>query len=196
MSLEQAMQRRGERIKNIAAECAPVWERAKRITLEIGCGKGHYLSAYAAAFPSETCVGIDLISERVRDSRRRAKNRNAQNAFFFKAEALEFLEALPAGVTLEKIFIFFPDPWPKDRHHKRRLMQAGFLDFLARFCDSSTRLYFRTDHAEYFEWTSRAVGENPNWEILPDNALPFEEVSQFQRILPVFSTLSARPLRA
>ena len=168
-----------------------MFAKSKSITLEIGCGKGHYLSAYAAAFPQETCVGIDLISERVRDSQRRAKNRNVENAFFFKAEAFEFLEALPRDVGLEKIFIFFPDPWPKERHHKRRLMEGEYLDYIRQFAHAGSRLYFRTDHTEYFEWTTEVFKANTNWEILPDNSLLLEEVSQFQRILPEFSTLVA-----
>ena len=191
MSLEEALQRRASRIKAIAKECESVFEKSKSITLEIGCGKGHYLSAYATAFPQETCVGIDLISERVRDSQRRAKNKNAENAFFFKAEAFEFLEALPRDVVLEKIFIFFPDPWPKERHHKRRLMQGEFLDYIRQFAHAGTRLYFRTDHTEYFEWTTEVFKANTNWEILEDNTLLLEEVSQFQRILSEFSTLVA-----
>ncbi len=191
MSLEDAILRRSQRIENIKQECAYVFEKSKSITLEIGCGKGHYMSAYAAAFPEETCIGIDLISERVRDSQRRAKNKNALNAHFFKAEAFEFLEALPRDVILEKIFIFFPDPWPKERHHKRRLMQGEFLDYIRQFAHAGTRLYFRTDHTEYFEWTREVLQANTNWEILPDNTLLLEEVSQFQRILPEFNTLVA-----
>ncbi len=194
MSLEDAILRRNERIKNIAKECELVFEKSKTITLEIGCGKGHYLSAYAAAFPEETCVGIDLISERVRDSQRRAKNKDADNAYFFKAEALEFLEALPRSVVLEKIFIFFPDPWPKERHHKRRLMQGDFLDYIRQFAHAGSKLYFRTDHTEYFEWTKEVLNANSNWNILPDNSLLFEEVSQFQRILPEFNTLVAEAI--
>ncbi len=194
MSLEEALQRRDARIKAIAKECAPIFERSKGITLEIGCGKGHYMSAYAATFPNETCVGIDLISERVRDSQRRAKNKGAENAFFIKAEALEFLESLPKDVVLEKIFIFFPDPWPKERHHKRRLIQHEFLDYLRQFAHSGSRLYFRTDYTEYFEWTRAVLEENSNWEILEDNSLLLEEVSQFQRILPEFNTLVASAL--
>lgn len=196
MSLEEAIEQRNTRIENIRKLCAPIFEEAaeKKITLEIGCGKGHYLSAYAAANPHETCVGIDLISERVRDGERRAGNKNASNAHFVKAEASEFLDALPSDARLEKIFIFFPDPWPKKRHHRRRLMQGEFLDYLRGFCASGTKLYFRTDFAEYFEWTREVLNENSNWQIDADNTLPLEEVSQFQRILPEFSTLVANAI--
>ena len=189
--LEEALLRRAERIQSLRESCSQIFSLGRKITLEIGCGKGHYLSAYAQANPEELCVGIDLISERRRDSRRRAERREARNAHFFKAEAFEFLEAMPRDLKLEKIFIFFPDPWPKKRHHKRRLIQEKFLNDIRKFTSVGTKLYFRTDYAEYFEWALDAIKANPNWELLNDNTLPFEEVSQFQRILPNFSTLVA-----
>lgn len=192
MSLEDAIERRNERIAAIREATAPIFEKSKTITFEIGCGKGHYLSAYAAAFPEETCVGIDLINKRVEDGRRRARNKNASNAFFVKAEAMEFLEAMPRDARCGKIFIFFPDPWPKERHHKRRLIQHSFLDYIRQFCAVGCLMYFRTDYTEYFEWAKEIIASNDCWELLEDNQLPFEEVSQFQRILPDFSTLIAR----
>ena len=189
MSLEDALRRRAERVARLRETCADIFALSQNISLEIGCGKGHWLSAYAAANPDELCVGIDLISERVRDSQRRAKNKNASNAHFVKAEALEFLEAMPRDARLGKIFIFFPDPWPKERHHKRRLMQHEFLDYIRQFANAGTKLYFRTDYREYFDWTAEIINEN--WKITEETELPLEEVSQFQRILPEFSTLVA-----
>ena len=164
MSLEDALRRRAERVARLRETCADIFALSQNISLEIGCGKGHWLSAYAAANPDELCVGIDLISERVRDSQRRAKNKNASNAHFVKAEALEFLEAMPRDARLAKIFIFFPDPWPKERHHKRRLMQHEFLDYIRQFANAGTKLYFRTDYREYFDWTAEIINENSNWK--------------------------------
>lgn len=191
MSLEDALRRRAERVARLRESCADIFALSQNISLEIGCGKGHWLSAYAAANPDELCVGIDLISERVRDSQRRAKNKNASNAHFVKAEALEFLEAMPRDARIGKIFIFFPDPWPKERHHKRRLMQHEFLDYIRQFANVGAKLYFRTDYREYFDWTAEIINENSNWKITEETELPLEEVSQFQRILPEFSTLVA-----
>lgn len=159
------------------------------ITFEIGCGKGHFLSAYAENFKDELCVGVDLISSRIRDSRNKVARMGLQNAFFEKAEAGEYLDALGGGILCEKIFIMFPDPWPKKRHFKRRLIQTDFLNMLASHCASGARLYFRTDHDGYFQWARELIGNNENWRILPGEDLPFEAVSQFQRILPVFNTL-------
>ena len=170
---------------------ATVFGNSAPVHLEIGCGKGHYLSSYAAKFPGEVCVGIDLISKRIEDGRRRAKNKGAENAFFVKAEAMEFLEAMPLDVRLDKIFIFFPDPWPKEKHHKRRLIRGEFLDYIRQFCRVGCKMYFRTDYEEYFEWAKNEINQNTLWELTDETELPHEEVSQFQRILPVFSTLVA-----
>lgn len=190
MGIEVAIARRKERVGNIKAAWLESFGQnaPSSFDLEIGCGKGHFLSAYAAAFPLRTCVGIDLISERIRDSERRARMRSAANAHFFKAEASEFFEAVP-GALLDRVFILFPDPWPKKKHHRRRLMQKDFLDMLRAHCKSGSLMYFRTDHGEYFEWARALVEENPAWKIGEATDLPVDEVSQFQRILPKFSTL-------
>ena len=194
MSLEEAIQRRNERIAKLRVVCDEIFSRSQNISFEIGSGKGHWLSSYAATFPNEICVGIDIISERVKDAQRRARNKNADNAFFYKAEASEFLEAMPRDMRLDKIFIFFPDPWPKERHHKRRLMQQSFLDYIRQFAQGGTKLYFRTDHKEYFQWTVDVIKENSNWKLTEETELPHEEVSQFQRILPDFQTLVAKAI--
>lgn len=197
MSLEEAAAAKNARLQNLKLQHAEIFSEnpPAKISFEIGCGKGHWLCAYAGAFPEELCIGIDLISERIRDSIRRAKLHNVSaNTRFVKAEANEFLESMPEGVKLGKVFIFFPDPWPKKKHHRRRLMQEDFLNYLRSFCDAGTKLYFRTDHVEYFQWTQEVFAQNKNWQVLQDNTLPVEEVSQFQRILPEFSTLVAQAI--
>jgi tRNA G46 methylase TrmB len=68
------------------------------------------------------------------------------------------------------------------------------LDYIRQFAQSGTKLYFRTDHKEYFQWTVDVINENSNWELTKETELPLEEVSQFQRILPDFSTLVAKAI--
>lgn len=154
------------------------------LTLEIGCGHGHFLAAYAQAFPQEFCLGLDLISKRIERANRKRELAALNNLAFFKAEATELLLALPESCRLEKIFFLFPDPWPKTRHHKNRLIQSEMLDRLAERSRAGTRLHFRTDHAEYFEWTRERVDAHPLWTRLPDAPWPFEHETYFQRILP------------
>lgn len=195
LGLEEALKRRQARVERLKEQIETLGAQnfGGKITFEIGCGKGHYLSAYGASFKDELCVGIDLISSRVRDGERKNEKRGNTNVFFIKAECGEFLDALKEkNIKLAKVFIFFPDPWPKKRHHRRRLIQPEFLTYLKEFCADDVELYFRTDHVEYFEWSKEIFENHSDWILQADNALPFEEVSQFQRILPVFSTLHAR----
>ena len=93
-------------------------------------------------------------------------------AHLFWCQTIDFIdEAMPRDMRLDKIFIFFPDPWPKERHHKRRLMQQPFLDYIRQFAQSGTKLYFRTDYKEYFQWTVDVINENSNWELTEETEL-------------------------
>ncbi len=192
--LKLALERRSQRVANLAETISALNYKnfGNKITFEIGAGKGHYLSAYGAAFPNELCVGIDIISSRVRDGEKKNERRGNTNVHFIKAMCSEFLDAMPADLKFGKVMIFFPDPWPKKRHHKNRLIQPEFLSLLKKYCTAETILYFRTDHEEYFAWSKEIFENHPDWQILESSELPFEEVSQFQRILPVFQTLAAK----
>lgn len=160
------------------------------LTLEIGCGHGHYLAAYAAAHPEEFCVGIDLLEDRIDRATRKATRAKLPNLVFAQAEASLFLGALGesgAGlppVRLRRVFVLFSDPWPKRRHWKHRVLQPALLDTLAPLTAPGAALHFRTDHADYFDYARAVVAEHPAWCLAepddPAGAWPFEHVSVFE----------------
>ena len=154
------------------------------LTLEIGCGHGHWLTAYAEQNPEKCCIGIDLITKRVELSKRKKEKKDLSRVHFFKADAMEFLEGMRGKVKLARTILLFPDPWPKKRHHKRRLLNEGFLDLLATRTKEAGRMYFRTDHEEYFEWSVAAIASHAAWASLPEEPWPFEHETYFQNILP------------
>jgi tRNA (guanine-N7-)-methyltransferase len=159
--------------------------------LEIGCGHGHWLNAYSDINRDITCVGIDLISKRIQKSNNKKDSFGRNNLFFYKAEANEFLHFKPLNIKIRNIFILFPDPWPKKRHHKRRLIQNEFLDLLKlHVCDKSL-VYFRTDHLDYFKWTEEKFQNSENWKIIGDK-WPFEHETFFQNLLPNYKSLVAK----
>ena len=144
---------RKERIRLFGEECLstiPNGSLADGLTLEIGCGHGHWLTAYSESNPDEPCIGIDLITKRIEKSNRKRERLDLPYLFFFKTEAKEFLENLPDSLILKRTVLIFPDPWPKKRHHKRRLIQHSFLDLLALHSVPNAELCFRTDHEDYF----------------------------------------------
>jgi tRNA (guanine-N7-)-methyltransferase len=168
-----------ERRRALESWCSAHLAGQSRFVLEIGCGHGHFLTAYATAHPDEMCIGIDIESERIERAARKQRRAGLENLHFVRAEARLFLEVLPVGVGASSAYILFPDPWPKRRHHKHRLLTPSFLERLAaRSCDGA-RLYFRTDYAPYFADARRAAGAAPSWEVAA-GAWPFEAPTVFQ----------------
>lgn len=165
---------------------------SKTFVLEIGCGHGHFLNDYAAAHPMKICVGIDLISERIERANRKKKRAKLNNVHFLHASAEDFLATMPADVQFSDVFVLFPDPWPKRRHHKNRLMQPDFLADIAPRVGQGTRLYFRTDHSAYFAATTAVVHSHPAWEVTAD-AWAFECETVFQQRASSYHSLVARP---
>lgn len=163
------------------------------IDLEIGCGHGHWINEYAQKNKENICIGIDLISKRIKRANVKKQNAANTNLFFLKAEAYEFIKYKPEELVFSNIFVFFPDPWPKKKHHKRRLIQNSFLNLLKLHTHSQSRLFFRTDHQEYYEWTKLEIQISKFWE-LSNHDWPLEHQSYFQELLPNFSSLSANRL--
>ena len=133
-------------------------------TLEIGCGHGHFLVHHAQTYAERFCLGIDLISQRLAAAERKAQRAALENCHFLKARAEELLECLPVGFLWNEILIFYPDPWPKKRHHKHRLLQEAFLSQLAQCVVPNARIHFETDDTDYFEAVCACVAQHPCWE--------------------------------
>ena len=180
MGKDWADARRAANVSRLAETLATCLAGRTAITFELGSGHGHWLAAYAAAHPTEFCVGIDLITHRVARSVRKQTLGKLANLLFLKAEANEFLEALPPAIVLGKVFILYPDPWPKKKHHKNRFINAESLSLLARRATVGTRLHFRTDDADYFAWTQEFLSAHPYWQPVPDVAWPFEQKTFFE----------------
>ena len=191
MGKEWAEARRAANVARLGSTLATALAGRTGITFELGCGHGHWLAAYAAAHPDEFCVGIDLITHRVERSVRKQTLGKLDNVIFLKAEAVEFLEALPAAVVLKKIFILYPDPWPKKKHHKNRFIQASSLELLAKRAASGASLRFRTDDADYFEWTRALIEAHGAWKLKEGNPWPFEQTTFFEERMKAKRDLEA-----
>jgi tRNA (guanine-N7-)-methyltransferase len=158
---------------------------------EVGCGHGHFLTAYARTHPEDLCVGVDIVRDRIERAARKASRARLPQLHFLIAEAHDFLSMLPAGAEFSSVYVLFPDPWPKRRHHKNRLMQAAFLEKLAERAGERTRLYFRTDFAPYFAEVAAIVRAHSRWESI-DEPWPFEAETVFQARAATYFSLVAR----
>jgi tRNA (guanine-N7-)-methyltransferase len=175
----------------LAAVCADLFPRPTALVLELGCGHGHFLAAYAAAHPATPCLGVDLISLRITRAARKQSRLKLANLAFLKADCAEALAALPAHVVLADIFVLFPDPWPKHRHHERRLLHPPLLDALAARAQPGTRLALRTDHAGFFTWAHANLATHALWRVTPDAPWPFEHPTVFQERQGAYQSLVA-----
>lgn len=179
---------RQEELRQLHANCFP---KLKNGLLEIGCGHGHWLTAYAEQHPEQYCVGVDLLNRRITKSVSKASKREIENIRFIKAEAIEFIELIPDGTGIEKVIVLFPDPWPKKRHHRRRLIQHDFLELMGRKMKPGGQLYFRTDYAPYFDWSAEIIVEDPHWELDMAVDWPMELPTYFQDLMGAHQSLSA-----
>lgn len=180
-----------ERRAALRSELAALLPAGRPLVWEIGSGHGHFLVQYARSSPAKYCVGVDIIRDRLNRSGRKRDRAQLANCHFVQAEAREFLDALPLGVMLEETWVLFPDPWPKKRHHKNRILQAGFLEALAGRAGEGARLYFRTDHAEYFQAVASLVPALPTWRLDPAAAWPMEPETVFQTRARTYQSLVA-----
>lgn len=175
----------------LRAELGVLLPQPTAIVWEVGCGHGHFLARYATDFPAKNCFGVDLSSERIGRAQRKSGRARLPNCHFLRAEAREFLHALPAGIAFEEIWVLFPDPWPKKRHHKNRVLQPDFFEAIASRAERGARLYFRTDHAEYFHEVAAFLPALDTWRLDPTAGWPLEPETVFQARADLYHSLVA-----
>ncbi|MGD0465036.1 MAG: tRNA (guanosine(46)-N7)-methyltransferase TrmB [Tepidisphaeraceae bacterium] len=120
------------------------------VEVEIGMGKGTFLTDQAKARPDTNFFGIEYARWFWRYASDRLRRNGCHNAHTVRAEAGYFCKEFVADGSVSVVHIYFPDPWPKKRHHKRRLIQPGFLSEIRRVLKARGRLQIVTDHEEYF----------------------------------------------
>ena len=122
------------------------------VELEIGIGKGRFVVLAAAAFPEVNFLGVECAKRYLAQAIERAGKRGLTNVRLAHAEGAAFVRERLADRSIDAVHLYFPDPWPKKRHHKRRFVQPANLDQLARVMKPGALLRAVTDHPGYAEW--------------------------------------------
>jgi tRNA (guanine-N7-)-methyltransferase len=128
-----------------------VFGRDAPVTLEIGFGNGASLAHMAANEPASDFIGIEVHRPGVGRLLRELAARDLHNVRVICADAVEVLEGAVPDASLERVLLFFPDPWPKKKHHKRRIVQPAFIALLARKLKPGGLLHMATDWLPYAE---------------------------------------------
>jgi tRNA (guanine-N7-)-methyltransferase len=167
------------------------------IWLEIGFGGGEHLAAQAEANPDIGFIGSEVFENGVARLTSAIANRNLVNIRIFPEDARVLLAALPAN-SVARTFILFPDPWPKARHHKRRLIAPPTLDRLAHLMPPGAELRLATDDPDYLAWMLEAATVHPafrwtarrpeDWRTRPEDWPPtrYEEKAKAAGRTPAF----------
>lgn len=133
--------------------------------LEIGFGRGEHLAAQAESRPDWGFIGAEPFVDGVVGLLMEVRDRGLANVRVHNGDALELLDRLPAA-SLAGAWLLHPDPWPKARHAKRRFVNPGPLDLLARALKPGAELRIGTDHPVYCRWTLMQMGRRRDFEWL------------------------------
>ena len=132
-------------------EPAAIFGRSAPLTLEIGFGNGDSLATMAAQDPASDFIGIEVHRPGIGHLLLELERQGITNVRVFTADAIEVLDHCIPDNSLSRVLLFFPDPWPKKRHHKRRIVRAGFVENLARKLVAGGILHMATDWEDYAE---------------------------------------------
>ena len=145
----------GAHIIRVADPCKPLEiDLSRPLEIEVGCGKGQFLTRRAAENPDCNFLGIERMLERVRLFDGKCRRANLANAKVLRLEALYTFHYLLPAHHARTVYVFFPDPWPKRKHHSHRLFGPLFLKALWKRLAVGGRIEFATDHEEYFTFVT------------------------------------------
>jgi tRNA (guanine-N7-)-methyltransferase len=155
-----------------ALSAVEVFGRKAPLVLEIGSGMGETTAAIARAHPEADFIAVEVHGPGVGSLLNRIAANELRNLRVIRHDALEVLSRMVADQSLAAIHLFFPDPWPKKRHHKRRLVQPQFAALAARKLAPGGILHAATDWPDYADEIERAFSGNQDFETAESGFAP------------------------
>jgi len=147
---------------------APQLQSARETWLEIGFGGGEHLAHQASLHPEVDFIGAEPFVNGVAKLLALIEEKRLDNIRIHDRDVRYLLEALPAA-CLNRIYLLYPDPWPKVRHHKRRLVNPDTLEDFHRLLQPGGLFIFASDISDYVDWTRAHVAEHGGWEAASDS---------------------------
>ncbi|MDH4444313.1 MAG: tRNA (guanosine(46)-N7)-methyltransferase TrmB [Akkermansiaceae bacterium] len=150
-------------------ERAQLCRGERPLEIDLGCGDGSFLMGMAKKFPERDFLGVERLLGRVRKVCRKITRQSLGNAKVLRLDSRYVVEWLLPEATVSRLHLLCPDPWPKLRHHRRRLVQTEFLSAVRRALIPGGEFLFMTDHEEYFQWAVEKTVEFGGFERLEWN---------------------------
>jgi tRNA (guanine-N7-)-methyltransferase len=134
------------------------FNRQGPLVLEIGSGYGHFMLEYCLNHPETNFVGMDYKFKRSFNLAKKLEQSKQKNFFYLRANGTR-IDQIFESSELDQVFYFFPDPWPKNKHKKKRLFQETFLKQIYTVLKPQGKLFIKTDHLEYAEWMKALLSD-------------------------------------
>lgn len=145
-----------------------IFRRRAPLHVDLGCGDGSFLCALAQRLPDKNFLGIERLSGRIRSSARKAAS--LDNVRLLQMESSYAVRYLLPAESVETFYLLFPDPWPKRRHHRRRIVTPDFLNSVHAALEHNGVIYIATDYLDYFRKIKKTA------ESIPDFAIDYADV--------------------
>ncbi len=134
------------------------------LEVELGSGDGSFLVNYARQHPDHNFLGVERLLGRLRKLDRKSRRAGLANVRCLRIESSYLVEYLLPPQSVTAIHIYFPDPWPKRKHRKNRLVNTRFTEIAHRALVPDGRVYLRTDDTDYFAQMTSAFAANPSFQ--------------------------------
>jgi len=183
-ALDQGLPRWGIAYSESRLDFAEAFGRMAPTILEIGFGMGETTASIAAAHPEKNFLGIEVHTPGVGALLKQAAALNLANLRVVQHDAVEVVQHMIAPGSLAGVHVFFPDPWPKKRHHKRRLLQAAFVHLLAERLATGGYLHVATDWQNYADEILATLQAEPLLENTAEQFAPrpeYRPLTKFER---------------
>jgi tRNA (guanine-N7-)-methyltransferase len=161
-----------------------IFKNTQPVEVEIGTGYGEFMIEYSQKNPDRNFIGLDHRFKRSYGLAMKLNKLEHKNFRYLRARG-ERLGFMFGESEVQSVFYFFPDPWPKNRHNKKRLFQKPFLDDCHKVLKNGGTLFVKTDHDGYYEWMLNELKEEKRFEVLLQtkdlrNEYPEHFLSQFK----------------
>ncbi len=161
-------------------DLAELFSRRQPLEVELGCGDGSFLVNYAKRHPERNFIGVERLLGRLRKLDRKGRRAGLTNLRGVRIESAYFLEYLLPAHAVVALHIYFPDPWPKRKHEKHRLINERFPEIARQALAPGGLVYLRTDDQNYFEQIRRVFAADPGFRAVETSPELSELLTDFE----------------